>query len=525
MEVSGMETKLSDRKKLSIFDLIRVPVDWRWVAIRDYSRFRKEAETEKPHAKNYLWKNIIEGLALKNRSIIDNAAAVVGGNLPEDAACRLTGAALCTLGFYDDGLQKLYKAVEINPIRRNLLTAASYLKSPDVAYQKLIFAKKAIDLDKDDTSSLQMAAKVLLSFQRVDEASEYVTRGLALDPRNSEFHYLMGGIYFNSGRYDLSLKEYTTARAFRKRDSKSWYGMAYCQLLLGDLKEANKSIKKAEKFSKKEGYYGYNKSLIEELKNEINGKHKLGIKLYLDDVRDSSVIVLLEMEAQKEEPKGEAFLFWKMLLSLQKWDFSILRDILNEVKGNLPEWFVLSICGRTKYELGIKEEGLADLEMAVAIKAERIPLLFYADALKKENENSKAKEQLKIMLLNDKTDDHALCGLGQVSDEINESMDYFNQVIEMHPDDWRIYFEKAKKLSIFKYFEEAISTYCLARARAENVNPAMLSLRIGKCLIELGRNNEAIQELERSLIEDASLLEAENSLSILRKNPPSSPIE
>ena len=500
------------KKTLNKLHFEKLPDEWRELAQKKYLTFKKKAKKECPSAKNYLLARIIEGIALHDRSVIDDAAKLTEANIERDVLCRLSGVALCALDYYEEGLQRISEAVQLKRSRANLLAMAEHLKKPEDAYKRLKYAQELLELNEFDLDGLRIAANVLLDYNRMDDALKYARKGLQADPKNMVFHEILSEIYFKKCEYELALREVDSVRLVQKHDSKLWYRTAYCQYLLNNLNAAQWSIEKAEECLEQDAFYEKKRQLINELKSEINGIHKLGVKYYLDDIDNPGVLALLEVESQRECPKNEAFLIWKALLSQKKRDISILTNSLPEIEKNVSDWLLLSVSGKVKYELGINE-GLSDLEKAVRIKKERVPLLFCASALAKEGKIGKAKEYYEMILSDNKTDIHSLCGLGQISIEAKSASVFFDCAITISPDDWRIYFEKAKKLMTFGEFEEAIVNLRLTRMKAENVNPAIFSLAMNKCLIKLGRMDEAKLELERAHEESNSFEEDEKILS------------
>ena len=130
----------------------------------------------------------------------------------------------------------LYKEINNLSVIPNLI-GASYAGKNDHG-NAVIFYKKALEIDHNNTEILNNLAKSLLVINLYDEAIDTLQKSIILDDKNYDTYFNLGIINFNKGEYDESLKNYKHAIKLNNQIDKIHYNMAITLSKNGNNKEA-----------------------------------------------------------------------------------------------------------------------------------------------------------------------------------------------------------------------------------------------------------------------------------------------
>ena len=117
------------------------------------------------------------------------------------------------------------------------MIGASYAGKNDHG-NAVIFYKKALEIDHNNTEILNNLAKSLLVINLYDEAIDTLQKSIILDDKNYDTYFNLGIINFNKGEYDESLKNYKHAIKLNNQIDKIYYNMAITLSKNGNNKEA-----------------------------------------------------------------------------------------------------------------------------------------------------------------------------------------------------------------------------------------------------------------------------------------------
>ena len=130
----------------------------------------------------------------------------------------------------------LYKEINNISVIPNLI-GASYAGKNNHE-NAVIFYKKALAIDHNNTEILNNLAKSFLAINLYDEAIDTLQKSIILDDKNYDTYFNLGIINFNKGEYDESLKNYKHAIKLNNQIDKIHYNMAITLSKKGNNKEA-----------------------------------------------------------------------------------------------------------------------------------------------------------------------------------------------------------------------------------------------------------------------------------------------
>jgi len=239
--------------RIKLRDCLRLPDSWGKIAWYSYTKYRRKAEKENPPGHNVLMTGILQTIVSKNKSFMDEAVKLVKENVPEDTILCLTGAALCDIGYYEEGLERLRKAVAIEPSLENMVVLAGYIEKPEDYAEKLELSNRILQKNPDDTDGLRHKAFVLVEYGQLDEAEELLRKALDVSPKNRANKEALGEIMFRRGSYKEALQLYKKAYSFLDKSKYSWQQIALCYSELGKPKKAKKAAYRLLKLAKQDG--------------------------------------------------------------------------------------------------------------------------------------------------------------------------------------------------------------------------------------------------------------------------------
>ena len=130
----------------------------------------------------------------------------------------------------------LYKEINNLSVIPNLI-GASYAGKNNHE-NAVIFYKKALAIDHNNTEILNNLAKSFLAINLYDEAIDTLQKSIILDDKNYDTYFNLGIINFNKGEYNESLKNYKYAIKLNNQIDKIYYNMAITLSKNGNNKEA-----------------------------------------------------------------------------------------------------------------------------------------------------------------------------------------------------------------------------------------------------------------------------------------------
>jgi tetratricopeptide (TPR) repeat protein len=240
-------------KRIKFRDCYRLPSGWDKLAWCSYTKFRKRAEKENPPGHYVLLTALFQFLVSKDRTFMDKAVELVKGNVPEDCMLCWTGSALCDGGYYEEGLERLRKAVSLNPSPTNMEALAGAIERPEDYDEKLEISNQMLEKNPNDADALRHKAFVLVQRNNLDEAEELVRKALEICPENMASRQALGEILFQRGMYKDALRLYKKAFSYFHNSKRLWQQIALCYLELGKPKKAKKAAYKLLKLAKKGG--------------------------------------------------------------------------------------------------------------------------------------------------------------------------------------------------------------------------------------------------------------------------------
>ena len=130
----------------------------------------------------------------------------------------------------------IYKEINNISVIPNLI-GASYAGKNNHE-NAVIFYKKALAVDHNNTEILNNLGKSLLAINLHDEAIDTLQKSIILDDKNYDTYFNLGIIYFNKGDFNKSLKNYKHAIKINNQIDKIHYNMAITLSKNGNKREA-----------------------------------------------------------------------------------------------------------------------------------------------------------------------------------------------------------------------------------------------------------------------------------------------
>lgn len=259
-------------KQIKPKDCLHLSASWRKIAFKSYGKFRKKAEKEQPPSLNVLLTGVLQALVSNDRFFIDKAVELVDGNVPDDGILALSGSALYDMGKHEEGLERLRKAVKLNPTPANMEALAGSLETPENNSEKLELANRILESDPNHVDGLRHKAFVLVQLNQIDEAEKLLRKAHRVSHGNADVKEALGEIMFKRGMYKEALQLYEKAYSCSYRSKYSWQQIALCYLELGKLNKAKRAALEMLKVAKR----GENNLDTPEMKAFLN---KFGVVL------------------------------------------------------------------------------------------------------------------------------------------------------------------------------------------------------------------------------------------------------
>ncbi|MHC4215593.1 MAG: tetratricopeptide repeat protein [Planctomycetota bacterium] len=441
-------------KRLPIRTCLRMPEPWQETAWYSYTHLRKKAEKEQPPGHCTLFICILQALASNDRSFIDRGVSAVMENLPEDAILNISGMGLCELGFHDEGIERLRKAVDLNGSVLNITSLVSHLDNPNEYYEKLLLTKRVLDKEPSNVEALRRAAYVLVQYGQLDEAEEYLRRAIEISPENRYLQEALGEIYFRRGDYEAAIREYQRSRKFLDTSTRVWQQITLCHYFLGNFRKARRSVRRMKRSERQKLKTKKDNTYTDCLVDELDGRIKMGVKYWWNDDK-SKAYPFLRIEAIREKKPAEATLHLVALETMQTKNVGVIEKAKKEIGENVPTDLFFTVSGLAKFETGFSEAGLVEMKQAVKLNPSIDNMFNLAACLSTcDDRKQEAKELLDGILSQEPEHIEAICCLGLISDD-EDALALYEKALSINSEDWEIHFDMGKLLFSLSRFDEA----------------------------------------------------------------------
>jgi tetratricopeptide (TPR) repeat protein len=256
-------------KHLKLKDCLKMPSDWDKIAWFRYSGYQKKALKEEKPAFNTLMVGLIQGVYAKDRSFIDKAAELVKDNMKESDILSFTGVALCSIGYQEEGLENVRKAVELNRSHLNIIALIGELDE-QYSEEKLKLCQEVLDTNPNDVDAIRGIAAAHIYNKKFEEAERYILKALKINPKDWRVRQTYGGILYSQEKYLQALKEFKKAYwlSFNFRSKYLWEHFAHIYYYLGKYRKAKKAALKLKKIMMSENI-DISKTHLKELLEEL----------------------------------------------------------------------------------------------------------------------------------------------------------------------------------------------------------------------------------------------------------------
>lgn len=494
--------KLIEYKRIGFRDCLRLPHEWGKIAWLSYGIMRKRAEREQPPGYNVLWVGVLQSLISKDRFFIDKAMELVKHNISDDEVFSLTGKALYSIGYTDEGIYNLRKALEIKPSIEKISALLIHLDKPEDFTEKLYLCFQILNKDPDNLTAIINSAFILLRFNRINEANKYINISIKKSPKNPDARLGLAEILYVKNDPENALHEYKKALHYGCKDKKlALLKISCCYYFLNEFKKAKKTVMK---ILKKQPGYKFAKQVL----SEIEGSAEMGVQYYKNGLTDQAY-PWLKIETKIEVQPGEATLFLSLIEMERTNNVSHVDTALKIIGDHLPEDFCLNTTGDAKCRMGFAEEGINDLRKAVSINSNIENVSMLAHHLSQMNENkAEAKELFLRVLEKDEDNTFSLTGLANLEDNQEEALKLHLRAVEINPNEWRSHCNLGKNYYRLGKYDEALNCLNKARTLIKHENPCDISICTSRCYLKMNNNKYAKKYSEYALLENPDSDEA-----------------
>jgi tetratricopeptide (TPR) repeat protein len=473
-----------------------------------YSAIRKAAVKEDPPGNNVLWAGLIQALVFKDRSFLDQAVALVQNHLRPDMTLRLAGKCLSDLGFKDEALEKLRRAMAFNPT--DIHNIGELARQTDDPVEGLELFDHLLKADANNVYAWIGRASVLAKFRRSPESETCLRRAIELSPKSGAGRFWLAFALLKQARYVDALKEYKKALRLRCDERlHALVGLAVCYYQIQKFSKAKKAILKALKLDPDD-------KGSQMLLDEIEGRKQLGVE-YFEANQFVDAYPFLRIEALREESPGRASFYLAAMEAECTRDPCRIESITNVLDDAVPKDVVLRISGWVKFDLGLEEEGLAAMRASIELNPTDVNRLVLANCLARcPAKRNEARRLYEEVLEKEPAHWSALFGLACVADSHEEARDILSRGTAAFPDDPECHYRLAKVLMDLERFKEAISELEEAR-RLKHPWLAEVLANMAECFLKSDHRDWAIKYAKQSLLVSPSNQIAKNVLAAINR--------
>ena len=372
---------------------------------------------------------------------------------------------------YQKAIEYLEKAITLNPENKKteLFLAEIYYLNGDIEKSKNIFLK----YKDDDENALIMNYIGLfkLDENKTEEAIDYLSRAVKLEPQNAKFTYNLANAYIENGWYEEFLKYMNIAICLEPENIDYRYSLAY-------------------------SYYTnhqYEKSL-----NEVKNILKIN-----PDNTDAKILNAL-LKGEFGDPVAAK------------------ADLDEIVRKNTKNVFALSSLAKCYAELNQKDKSCEIMKKVIEIEPTLLNLTNYANSLIDNKSYGEAQEIIeKIKDNNPKyVDGYILQAKNYIQiKEYDLAFDSAQQIIELDQNNAQGYFYNA--LALFEQGDTSFALESMKKAISLDVNNPMYYIQMGEFYQKLGRFEDALAYVGEAASIDKSAKNKElyaSLASIVRKS-------
>ncbi|MBL7852790.1 MAG: tetratricopeptide repeat protein [Cyclobacteriaceae bacterium] len=187
---------------------------------------------------------------------------------------------------YSDGINAAEKAKAFAPFwSYPLVTMADCYFHQEDFETASAYLKEALELNQQDVCAFQWAGRVLMEFDRVDEAEEMLQKAVDLNPEDSELYRELGDILGRLGKEEEAIEKYKKATELSPNYAGAYFGWGVALHLLGRHEEAIEKFKKVTSLDPEFGPYTIWGVALNDLgrHEEAIEKYKKAIELNITD--------------------------------------------------------------------------------------------------------------------------------------------------------------------------------------------------------------------------------------------------
>lgn len=454
---------------------------------------------------------------------------------PDDSTTFLKmGALNYSMGNVKQAESDLTRAVTASPdsIRPMVILSAFYIKNgeKDMARSTL---EGGLNGGKNDSVLYFLLARVELSDNNADKAKEYLAKAKESNPDNPDPYLTLAALHLAQKNPEGALQEYTALHERKPGYARAWLGKALVLQLLHRPEEADQSFQEALKTNSPEAYISYAENLMRGGKQDKalavleDGRGKLPFNAAIERLRAQALLSMkryddvLALCDELEEHSRSAALGLRTRTYMLKGDSDkavgsakqIIEFFPDQSVGYLTLAEIYGGMGDKANQLATLEEGRkhcdADSPILVALgnvyfaSGEAKKALSYVDAAIKRDENNYVARTVRgnicTVLGKDKDAVESYNKALQLSQRYVPAL---NNLAMLYLKDPKTRLE-ALRLSYTAYMQQP--------------GEAAVLDTFGYALAVNGRNDEAVQVLEKALEADAENSEIEYHLGYAYK--------
>lgn len=228
-------------QKFNKADIASLPIGWVRAA-SDYRYLRERAMGEYKPGFYAFVAMLLAALVKHDKHLVDVAVELTKDNVPTHEYLSLAGAALCDLGFQDEGLAMLRAAVESDASTSSVATLAAYTHDIE---EKEDLSTKVLSEDPDDSDALRHLAYAKCCKGELEEAERIQNRIMEVEPNNVFALELKGDVCFHRREYRKALALYRKIKV-KPVPVSLQFKICRCYYSLGMMNKARRIARKIE---------------------------------------------------------------------------------------------------------------------------------------------------------------------------------------------------------------------------------------------------------------------------------------
>jgi tetratricopeptide (TPR) repeat protein len=180
----------------------------------------------------------------KDANYIFAAEEKVGEHLDSDFVLMATGAVLWRIGLKIDGVERMRRAIDLNPSCQNLHVCASHIyRENEYADEALKYYDMILAEYPNDAEALMGRGYYLAHKAMYSQSATVYDKVTHIDSVNAMAYHNLGCALAEQGKYREALSPYFKAVCL-KFGYEAYAGVAYCFLKMGRLRKASRYAKR-----------------------------------------------------------------------------------------------------------------------------------------------------------------------------------------------------------------------------------------------------------------------------------------